>query len=259
MKGLAERAKDDVALDTDQALRAEVLRELEWDPEVDETRIAVSVESGVVTLAGHVSSYPEKVAAVRAVERVFGVRAVADELVVEPPDERLHDDADIAEAIAKELRWNALVPDTVKAEVRHGVVELRGEVEWFFQREEAERAVQAIEGITGVLNRIVVKPRSTPTVSELRKQVTDALKRVAALDASQISVNVLQGGTVILTGRVHSLYEKELAERIARSAPGSSKLVNELVVEPEPRPEHPQPESGSSKRSRPTSRNPRRR
>jgi len=222
---------DDVALETDQALRAEVLRELEWDPEVDETRIAVSVENGAVTLAGHVSGYPEKVAAVRAVERVLGVRAVADELVVEPPDQSLHDDVEIAEAIAKELRRNALVPDAVKAEVRHGVVALRGEVEWFFQREEAERAVRTIEGITGVSNMIVVRPRRKPTASELREQVTEALERVAALDASQISVTA-RGETVTLNGRVHSLYEKKLAERIVRSAPGFSKVVNEIVVEP---------------------------
>jgi osmotically-inducible protein OsmY len=222
---------DDVALDTDRALRAEVLRELERDPEVDETRIAVSVENAAVTLAGHVSSYPQKLAAVRAVERVLGVRAVADELVVEPPDESLRDDIEIAEAIAKELRWNALVPETVKAEVRRGVVALRGEVEWFFQREEAERTVRLVQGIVGVSNMIVLKPRSKPTAAELRKQVLEALQRIAALDTSEIWV-AAQGETVTLNGRVHSLFEKKLAEQIARSAPGYSKVVNEIVLRP---------------------------
>lgn len=226
-----EPVKSDVALDTDQALRREVLRELEWDPEVDATHVAVSVENGAVTLAGHVSAYTEKVAAVSAAERVFGVRAVADELVVEPGDESLNDDIEIAEAVAKELQWNALVPDTVKAEVRHGVVTLRGKVEWFFQREEAERAVQVINGIVGVLNKIELRPPKKPTVAELREQVTEALERVAALDASQIWV-AAQDDTVTLGGRVHSLYERQLAERIARSAPGYSKVVNEISVEP---------------------------
>jgi osmotically-inducible protein OsmY len=222
---------DEIVLDGDHALLAEVRLELEWDPEVDPTRIAVSVENGAVTLTGEVSSYAEKVAAVKAVERVFGVRAVADELRVGPPDESLRDDVEIAEAIAEELRRNALVPDTVKAEVRRGVVALRGEVEWFFQREEAERAVRTIEGVVGVTNTIVVKPRHKPTATELREQVTEALKRVAPLDGTQISVTT-QGETVILNGRVHSFYERARAERIARSAPGFTKVVNDIVVVP---------------------------
>jgi osmotically-inducible protein OsmY len=221
----------DRALDTDEALRDEVLRELAWDPEVDETRIAVSVTNGAVTLAGHVSTYPEKRAAVRAAERVFGVRAVADELKVELREESLHDDIAIAEAIAQELRWNVAIPDTISAEVRRGVVTLRGEVEWPFQRDEAERVVSSLEGVTGVVNTVVVRPPRPPDASEIRERVAEALERLAAVDASRISVTT-SNGTVILRGRVRSLHESRLAERAARAAPGSAEVVNEIAVEP---------------------------
>jgi osmotically-inducible protein OsmY len=222
---------DDRALDSDGALRDEVLRELALDPEVDETHIAVSVENGAVTLGGHVSSYPEKHAAVRAAERVFGVRAVADELKVELHEAGLRDDIDIAEAIAQELRWNALVPDTVKAEVRRGVVTLRGVVDFPFQREEAERLVENVTGITGVSNEIVVRPPARPDAGEIRKQVIDALDRLAAHDANHVTVQT-GNATVVLRGRVHSIFEREVAEEVARSASGSAEVVNEIAVEP---------------------------
>ncbi|QDD64785.1 BON domain-containing protein [Herbaspirillum seropedicae] len=59
---------------SDHQLRQEVMDELAWDPAVDDKRIGVEVSEGIVTLAGHLSSYAEKYAAQRAVERIGGVR-----------------------------------------------------------------------------------------------------------------------------------------------------------------------------------------
>jgi hypothetical protein len=67
----------------DTKLRDSVLRELKWEPQVDTAHIGVSAHNGAVTLAGHVSSYPEKGGALNAVERVYGIGAVADKLEVE--------------------------------------------------------------------------------------------------------------------------------------------------------------------------------
>ena len=223
--------REDRSLENDDALRAEVIKELEWDPEVDAAHVGVAVTAGAVTLTGRVSSYPEKLAAVRAAERVLGVRAVADEIQVVLPGSRVHDDADLARLVAAELRRNALVPDTVKAEVRGGVVTLRGEVEWFFQREEAERAVQVIEGVTGITNDIRIKPPTKPTPEEVRRRVTEAFERAAAVDASNVSI-LVDDGTIVLGGRVHSMYERALAEEVARAAPGATEVVNEIVVDP---------------------------
>ena len=70
---------------TDSELQRDVLEELKWEPSVDAAHIGVSVKEGVVTLSGHVSSYAEKYAAERAAKRVYGVKAVANELEVKLP------------------------------------------------------------------------------------------------------------------------------------------------------------------------------
>jgi osmotically-inducible protein OsmY len=196
---------------------------------VDESHVGVFVKDGAVTLTGHVSSYSEKWSAVRAAERVHGVRAVADEIEVKLPSSSVRDDSDIAEAIARSLRWNTLVPDTVEAEVRNGVVTLRGEVEWNYQRKEAERAIRNITGVKGVTDLITIKPKLKST--EIEQRIMDALRRSAELDARQITV-ITRNGTVELHGQVHSLHEKKIAGEAAASAPGVAYVENDLVVMP---------------------------
>jgi len=214
---------------TDRELKDEVMRELEWDPQVNATHIGVAVKDGAVTLTGHASSYAEKWAAIRAAERVYGVRAVADEITVKLPSTSVRDDQDLAEQIARTLRWNTIIPDTVSAEVRKGVVLLRGEVEMNFQKEEAERAIRSLTGIVGVTNLVTVKPRVKP--DEVQKRIEEAIVREADLDARQIGV-LTTNGTVKLRGYVHSLWEKKLAEKAASAAPGVSKVENQLAVIP---------------------------
>jgi osmotically-inducible protein OsmY len=213
----------------DKVLQTAVMNELQWDPAVDAAHIGVSVESGAVTLTGHVSSYSEKYAAVRAAERVYGVRAVADEIEVKLPSSSERDDTDIAEAIASTMRWNVLVPETVDVEVRNGYVTLRGEAVWNFQREAAERLVRDVIGVKGVTNLITVQPKVK--ASAVEQQVQEAIERAAALDARAISVSTTNG-TVRLRGTVHSLYEKQVAESAAKAAPGVKEVVNEIAVSP---------------------------
>lgn len=214
---------------SDKTLKEQIEQELEWDPQIDASHIGVFVNEGAVTLTGYVPTYSHKLAAVRAAERVYGVNAVADELEVHLLDSSLQRDSELAEAIAHALRWNTLVPDGVDAEVRKGVVTLRGQVEWEFQRQAAERAVRDVRGLKGVTNLIVVKPKA-PAV-EIERRVAEAIKRSAELDSSSIKVTT-DNGTVHLFGKVHSLFEKRVAEEAAAAAPGISKIDNQIVVAP---------------------------
>jgi osmotically-inducible protein OsmY len=215
---------------SDEILKREVERELEWDPQVEHERIGVIVKDGAVTLTGYVSKYGKKFAALHAAERVHGVRAVADEIGVRLPGSVGGDDSAIAEAIARSLRWNTNVPDNVKAEVRDGVVVLRGEVEWEYQRNAAERAVRNVKGVTGVSNLIVVKPRTKKT-ADVEQRIREAIERCAGLDVDSLSITT-ENSTVLLRGKVRSLREKHVAEEEAASAPGISKVDNELEVVP---------------------------
>jgi osmotically-inducible protein OsmY len=214
---------------TDLELKADVERELEWEPSVDAARIGVAVKDGAVTLSGEVSSYVEKWQAVKAAERVYGVRAVADELVVRLPDDHVRSDFDIARAAANALEWNTSVPPTVKATVENGHITLHGEVEWEYQREAAERAVRSLMGVRGVTNLITVKPKVNPL--DVKAKIQAALTRHAAIDARSIQVET-QNATVVLKGHAHSRAEADAAAAAAWSTPGVKRVENLITVIP---------------------------
>jgi osmotically-inducible protein OsmY len=212
---------------TDSELRRDVERELEMEPSIDERRIGVAVLDGIVTLTGEVRSYAEKWQAERTVERVTGVRGVANELVVKPATER--SDVDIARAAADTLKWNVLVPsERIKVRVENGWLTLDGEVEWEYQRRAAERAVRNLPGVKGISNLVVVKPRVQP--SDVRRKIEEAFEREAAIDAQHIDVQV-NGSEVTLSGRVRSWAERHAAEKAAWSVPGVTAVRNDLTVE----------------------------
>src|SRR3954466_597466 len=129
-------------LRSDSDIQKDVMAELQWEPGLRNDDIAVAVRDGVVTLAGFVDSYADKWKAERAVARVKGVRAVANDLEVKLPAKSQRTDPEIARAAADALKWNVLVPDDrIKVTVDHGWVTLEGDVDWFYQKEEAEKTV----------------------------------------------------------------------------------------------------------------------
>lgn len=214
---------------SDSELQRDVTEELVWDPTVGRAEIGVAASSGVVTLSGQVASYPKKAAAVKAAERVGGVRAVADELSVKLPDSSRRTDMDIAHAVADALRWDIEVPDDkIRARVDGGWVWLDGEAEWAYQRAAAERVVRYLTGVSGVSNNVRIKKQVW--APEVKDRIVNALKRNAELDASQITV-VARDGEVTLKGNVHSWSARSDAERAAWSAPGVMVVKDELAVQ----------------------------
>jgi osmotically-inducible protein OsmY len=211
----------------DEEIQKDVLAELKWDAQVQPNEIGVSVKDGVVTLTGWVDSYLKKWAAEDAAHRVAGVKAVANDLEVKLFSERT--DADIAEAAIRALQWDAAVPaDKIHVTVSKGWITLKGEVEWQFQKQDAERVVRRLTGVTGVSNLITVKPSTTAT--ELKKRIENALVRNAQVDAGKITVEV-QGSKAILKGSARAGIEKEEAERVAWLAPGITSVENRITVE----------------------------
>lgn len=213
----------------DKTLQADVMRELSWEPTVTAAHVGVTAREGSITLTGSVPTYSEKLHAVEAAERVYGVRAVADELEIALPGAHAREDSAIAEAIAHAFRWDNQVPEGVDARVSDGWVTLKGKVDWPFERDAARWAVQYLTGVRGVTNQITVKAR--PKVKDLRQRIDDAFTRAADLDARQIHVTTTNG-TVHLDGHVHSLWESKIARKAVAAAPGVRWVDNRLSIIP---------------------------
>lgn len=214
---------------TDSELKKDVLSELLWDPLISETKVGVSVKEGVVTLTGHLDTYAEKVAAKRAAERVSGVKAIAVELDVIPAGLHQRSDTEIALAVEHALSWNTSVPqDRVKVAVEKGWVTLNGDLDWNFQRRAVERMVRPLKGVVGLTDNIQIK--MLPIPHNLKERIQDALTRQAMREARRIDVSVV-GSVVTLSGHVHSWAERNAAEGATWSAPGVSRVNNQLTVE----------------------------
>jgi len=214
---------------TDSDLKKDVLSELMWDPLVPEARVGVAVNEGVVTLAGHLDTYAEKIATRRAVERVSGVRSIAMELDVIPSGVHQRSDTEIAAAVEHAMNWSTAVPpNRVTVVVEKGMVMLSGELDWNFQRRALERMIRPLKGVVGIIDNVRLK--TLPIATNLSSRIEDALTRQAMREARRIEI-VMDGSVATLHGHVHSWAERNAAEGATWSAPGVSRVNNQLKIE----------------------------
>jgi osmotically-inducible protein OsmY len=213
---------------SDKTLKHAVEEELDWEPSIDSEHIGVTVEDGVVTLSGHVGTYAEKFTAEKAAKRVKGVRAIAQEIEIRFPNDKKTSDDQIAKRALDIIAWDSTIPkDKVLVKVQNGFVTLSGEVDWFYQRDDAEHAVRKLAGIKGLSNEIRIKPKAY--AYDIKERIETALKRNAEFEADSIKVSVLDG-RVTLDGKVKAWYERDLAERTAWSAPGVVSVVDHINI-----------------------------
>jgi osmotically-inducible protein OsmY len=215
---------------TDTDIQKDIVAELKWEPSLRNDDVAIAVRDGVVTLAGFVDSFVDKWKAERVASKIKGVKAIANDMEVKLPSTSSRPDPDIARAALDALSWNISVPqDRIKVKVEKGWVTLEGDVDWYYQKEAAERAVRYLTGVKGVSNLITMRAR--PASSDVKLRIKEALQRGAQFDAEHITVDI-EGNKAVLRGTVRSYAEMRDAERAARNAPGVIEVENRLTVDP---------------------------
>lgn len=130
----------------DIALRQNIVDELEFEPSIDEHRVAV--HDGIVTLTGHVSTYWEKTTAENVVGRVEGVKGIAEEIEVRPVGAQVTANDEITRRAVQAIEWNVAIPkDKVLVKVQSGLVTLLGKLEWQYQKNAVADAVRGLAGV----------------------------------------------------------------------------------------------------------------
>ena len=215
---------------SDEEIKKIVEDELRWAPDLDADNIAVTVKDGVVTLAGFVHSYLDKMTAERVVKTVAGVAGIANDIEVRLPTVDERPDPEIArDAVAAIRNQLPALADQIKVIVKEGEITLEGSVPWYYQKDAAEVAVRGIRGVKDVHNLIRLTPAADP--ADLKEKIQEAFRRNAELDAESITIEV-DRSVVTLKGTVRSWVERDEAERVAWSAPGITKVNNEIMVRP---------------------------
>jgi osmotically-inducible protein OsmY len=213
---------------TDQELKQMVMEEFELDPLVPTKHVSVSVEDGVVTISGQVTSYVAKVAAELSVARVLGIRGVVDSVTTEIPHLNQRADSEIAKAAAHILEWDVMVPqEHVNVRVEDGCITLSGVVKYGHQKAAAESAVRNMIGLKAINNEILVEHHAER--DGVKKVIIRQMQKAAERDIDAIKVEV-HDGTATLRGVVRTLAEREEAERAARSVPGVAVVNNYLAL-----------------------------
>jgi osmotically-inducible protein OsmY len=207
-----------------------IIDKLELEPGLDESSISIAVKNNdIVVLGGEVASYAEKCLAEQAIQKIKGVKGIADELKVNLVTPFARSDLDIANSAIDALKSNFFVPkEGIKIIVENGALILSGEVDKYYQKEHAEKAVQNLVGLVGVVNNISVK--ADLSVQAVKKEIIKEFERNARIDANSIEVEV-QNNTVILKGKVKSLDKVKEAKLAAWSVLGVNNVINQLEVE----------------------------
>ena len=216
---------------TDGEVRQEVLREMRWNSRLRGAAVEVEVTGGEVTLRGTVADASVMLAAIEAARSAEGALQVRSELRVDPYGGRPHTDANIAEAVRGALLWDAQIPhERIQVAVSNGWVALHGTVGRQRDRENVERLARRLEGVRGVYNLVTVEP-GTELADDVRDRIEEALRRRAQREAEAIEVQ-LNGGTVSLSGRLHTWADKKAVLGALTQAPGVRHVDDRLSVDP---------------------------
>lgn len=215
-------------MNNDRKLQYDVEQALKWEPLLVGAEIVVISRDGAVTLMGTVDSYAKKRVAAHASKTVKGVEAVIEKIEVVFTNNGKKSDANLIKEILDPLKQSSQVPEgQIQVRVENGWVSLEGTVNRQEDKFATFSCIENIAGIRAVDNLIAVKSETEYVVGKLG--IENALIRNWAIHKQDIKVEVF-GNTVTLTGMVHSIYQKDEAQRMAWNSPGVWNVHNDLFI-----------------------------
>lgn len=147
----------------DPDLAAAALHVLQWDVRIPDERINITVRAGEVILEGQVEWQYQKDAADRAVRHLSGIRAVTNDLRVEPGDPTNELKASVEAALQRSAVLHAR---NIVVEIDDRTVILTGDVHSHRELDEAERTAWAARGVLRVANCLTITPWGTGPADE---------------------------------------------------------------------------------------------
>jgi osmotically-inducible protein OsmY len=212
----------------DGSITVWVLEALENDNRIDESRIEVDSNDGIVTLTGDVDSVAQMRLAEEETRKIAGVQGVIDELVVKAA---VRGDA----ALASDVRWrldhDSLLngAGAISVSVHDGTVDLDGTVDSWSEREEAALTAGEVKGVIAVNDELTVAETEVRADDTIAKDARAALKNDVYLSGLPLEVTV-RDGMVTVSGQVGNAYEKQRANNDIWVLPGVRGVNNELKI-----------------------------
>lgn len=141
------------------SLRRRLKSALRWQPGIDATGIAISVDAaGRVTLEGSVPTYADKCSVEEAMKRTPGVAGVRNRLQVRLTIADYRTDAALERVLGELFEFlSRMPPERPRATVSNGWVTIEGEVPRPDQKQRIEKAVREIAGVKGITNLLIVE------------------------------------------------------------------------------------------------------
>ena len=212
----------------DRAVTFAVERQMADDPVLPSQFIDIETREGVVLLSGWVDNLLAKERAVEVAETLKGVRAVVNEIAVDPID---REDEDLVEDIGEALAGNPAVREIkVGVEVQDGTVTLTGPAYSWAEKQLVSQVVKQVWGVKELNNEMDLELRDIRLDRQVEQEITERLKWDVWVDASRIRVDVSEGH-VTLAGIVGSAAEKSRARRLALIAGVKSVETGGLKVD----------------------------
>jgi osmotically-inducible protein OsmY len=148
----------------------------------------------------------------------------------------MKDDEQLRRDVLAELEYDPSIDARkIGVAVEDGIVTITGEVSTFAEKWNAERAVERVEGVRGIVNRIEVKVVGDYSDTDIAREAADALRWNLMVPPGKVIPKV-ENGYITLIGEVNYDFQRRAAEKAVRYIPGVKGVINLVTIKPKVEP-----------------------